>query len=190
VALRELGYRVTAIDYSWAMIARAQRSSQTLQLVQMDAAQLAFRDASFDHALFSFNGLDYIYPYSRRIQTFLEIRRVLRPGGWLIYSSHNTTCHLCGFFRVGIVLKNWLAGNRFFFSRYRIDFQPYGRLLTCYTNPIRERRLLRKLGFAPIHVHTDRADGWRHLRAILTSAWLYYAARRQEPLRSSSSARG
>jgi SAM-dependent methyltransferase len=55
-----------------------------------DAADLgAFADASFDVAMFAYNGLDYLHPVERRARCLREIARVLRPGGILVFSSHN-----------------------------------------------------------------------------------------------------
>jgi SAM-dependent methyltransferase len=45
--------------------------------------------ASFDAAVFSLNGIDSIRTDSDRSRCFQEIARVLRPGGYFIFSSHN-----------------------------------------------------------------------------------------------------
>ncbi|MBU2986876.1 methyltransferase domain-containing protein [Saccharophagus degradans] len=48
-------------------------------------------DNSFDLVLFSFNGIDYVN-HQDRIRAFASIYRVLRPGGYFVFSSHNTNC--------------------------------------------------------------------------------------------------
>lgn len=54
-----------------------------------DAVTLdGFADASFDIVLFSLNGVDCIPP-ERRSECLINIQRVLRPGGTLLFSSHN-----------------------------------------------------------------------------------------------------
>jgi ubiquinone/menaquinone biosynthesis C-methylase UbiE len=56
---------------------------------QCNAVSLApFADASFDFVLFSFNGIDYLrWPERRR--ALEEMFRVLRPGGYMLFSCHN-----------------------------------------------------------------------------------------------------
>jgi len=46
-------------------------------------------DASLDAAIFSYNGIDCIYPLAARIRCMREVHRVLRPGGCFMLSSHN-----------------------------------------------------------------------------------------------------
>lgn len=56
---------------------------------QMDARDLrAFEDASFDVVVFSFNGIDYV-DHEGRLRCLSEIRRVTRPGGSFVLSTHN-----------------------------------------------------------------------------------------------------
>lgn len=54
-----------------------------------DAARLPFGDASFDGAIFAFNGLMCIPGRSRRARALAEIRRVLRPGAELLLTAHD-----------------------------------------------------------------------------------------------------
>jgi SAM-dependent methyltransferase len=88
-ALIALGYRVTAIDYSPDMVSEARTRVSGGEILQMDATILAFPDRSFDAVLFSFNGLDGIYPASLRRRALGEMARVVRPPGVLYYTSHN-----------------------------------------------------------------------------------------------------
>jgi SAM-dependent methyltransferase len=61
-----------------------------LEFVVADAADLSmFPDASFDVAVFAFNGIDYVLPDDRRQSCLQHIHRVLKPGGCTIFSSHN-----------------------------------------------------------------------------------------------------
>jgi hypothetical protein len=55
----------------------------------MDATRLQFADASFAAALFSYNGIDCIYPVAARHRCLAEVFRVLVPGGIFLLSSHN-----------------------------------------------------------------------------------------------------
>jgi SAM-dependent methyltransferase len=82
--------RYLGIDYSAEMVAAAQRRYPALSFEQGDATDLkGIADASFDAAIFSFNGLDCIPSDAGRIKALSEMRRVTRPKGVVIVSSHN-----------------------------------------------------------------------------------------------------
>lgn len=77
------------IDYSPAMIERARERFPVADLRVMDARDLAGLDSgSFDIALFSFNGIDYVSPADRH-RVLGAVRRVLKVGGAFLFSSHN-----------------------------------------------------------------------------------------------------
>ena len=82
--------RYVGVDYSEAMIRACRRRFPNLDFVLSDASDLsAFEDASFDAIVFSFNGLDCVVPDEKRLRCLRECRRVLRPTGVLVFSSHN-----------------------------------------------------------------------------------------------------
>lgn len=82
--------RYLGIDYSTAMVAACRARFPELEFVVADATDLSFLpDGSFDIAFFSFNGIDYIPTDSGRVACLSEMRRVTRPGGWVLISSHN-----------------------------------------------------------------------------------------------------
>lgn len=88
--LRDRASRYVAIDYSHAMVDATSSRFPGADVRWGDAADLSeFEDGSFDAVMFSYNGLDYLAPYSRRRQALAEIRRVLRTDGVFIMSSHN-----------------------------------------------------------------------------------------------------
>ncbi|MBY0331796.1 MAG: class I SAM-dependent methyltransferase [Acetobacteraceae bacterium] len=82
--------RVVGIDLSRDMLARAQERVRTerlrnvVGLVEMDAERMAFADASFDIAVAMFTAT--VVPDARRL--FAEMRRVVRPGGDLLFVNH------------------------------------------------------------------------------------------------------
>jgi SAM-dependent methyltransferase len=88
-ALSAAGWKTVALDLSAPLLDVARRRGPRLALVQADAAALSFRSGRFDAVLFSFNGLDYIYPESERVRCLTEVLRVLKPGGVFIFSTHN-----------------------------------------------------------------------------------------------------
>jgi ubiquinone/menaquinone biosynthesis C-methylase UbiE len=82
--------RYLGIDYSDAMVAACRAKYPAFEFAQADATDLsALADASFDVAFFSFNGIDCIPTDTGRIACLKEMRRVVRPNGVVIISSHN-----------------------------------------------------------------------------------------------------
>ena len=82
----------TGLDIAPGMIAHCARvyaDQSQWKLVEGDAADLSrWAEATFDFVLFSFNGLDCL-DRSGRTACLAEMWRVLRPGGTLLFSSHN-----------------------------------------------------------------------------------------------------
>ena len=77
-ALRRRGFRVTGLDQSAEMLARAgARFDGDVTLVEGSAEELPFPDASFDHLTFTYL-LRYVDDPGR---TLAELARVVRPGG-------------------------------------------------------------------------------------------------------------
>lgn len=72
------GFRVTGVDQSEAMLARARhRFADRVELVGASAENLPFADASFDHMTFTYL-LRYVADPGA---TLAELARVVRPGG-------------------------------------------------------------------------------------------------------------
>src|SRR5215218_2806218 len=78
------------LDYSEPLIEICREKFPSLRFVCDDATNLQrFAANSFDVVVFSFNGIDSIRTDQDRTRCFLEVARVLRPGGYFILSSHN-----------------------------------------------------------------------------------------------------
>lgn len=89
-ALAERCDTYVGIDVSSAMVAAARRRFPGARFLEADASDLSmFADGSFDTVVFSYNGLDYLHPLESRRSALAGIRRVLRPGGTFIMSTHN-----------------------------------------------------------------------------------------------------
>ena len=82
--------RYVGVDYAPEMVNLCRRRFPTLDFVIADATDLSmFADESFEAIVFSFNGLDYLWPEQRRDQCIRECYRLLQENGILIFSSHN-----------------------------------------------------------------------------------------------------
>jgi SAM-dependent methyltransferase len=77
-----------AFDLSAGMLRHARdaagRTGVTVPLVQADACEMPFADASFDVAFSAFGAIPFIADSAR---TMREIARVLRPGGRFVFSA-------------------------------------------------------------------------------------------------------
>jgi SAM-dependent methyltransferase len=89
IGLSGQGYDVLGIDLSSALLQVARERFPSIPFAEMDATQLQVANASFDAAMFSYNGIDCIYPVEARRACLAEVWRILRPGGIFILSSHN-----------------------------------------------------------------------------------------------------
>ena len=77
------------VDYSAAMISRCKAEFPAFRFAVADARRLELvADESCDFVLFSYNGIDHLDARGRRT-ALAEMRRVLRPGGLMVFSSHN-----------------------------------------------------------------------------------------------------
>lgn len=86
--LRAFAGRYVGIDISPDMIASARRSHPGVEFEVGDARALPYADGSFDFVLFSFNGIDHA-EQADRLRILAEIHRLLVPGGWFAFQSHN-----------------------------------------------------------------------------------------------------
>lgn len=87
--LHEMGLTVRGVDRSDVFIEIARRRLPYLDLQVGSYDQINEPDSSFRNVLISHNGIDYAFPVAQRLAALRECARVLRPGGTLIYSSHN-----------------------------------------------------------------------------------------------------
>lgn len=98
LGLWELGYRrVLGTDYCKEMVEEARRINHVLEygvpFQPADATKLPFSEGQFDGAIFGFNGLMQIPGRANRQQAMREIARVIKPGGWFVFTGHDRDRH-------------------------------------------------------------------------------------------------
>lgn len=89
IYLAPLARRYQAIDYSPEMVRRFEQLLPGVPVAQADMRGMPqFPDASFDFVLAPNNVFDAV-GHEDRLRTLHEMHRLLRPGGILMFSSHN-----------------------------------------------------------------------------------------------------
>jgi SAM-dependent methyltransferase len=154
IGLYELGYtRIFATDYARKMVARARAAAQILDYqidfgVQ-DATSLDFADETFDGAIFGFNGLMQIPGREARKTAMREIHRILRPGSWFVFTSHDRNASEHPQFWKAET-KRWRAGTQdpdLLDFGDRIGGTPWGDLYIHVPEPNLIRADLKEAGF-------------------------------------------
>lgn len=182
--LQARGCEVVAIDYNQAIVAEANERRPELDIRHGDARSLAAADGSLDVVFFSFNGIDYVPDQEGREQCLREAKRVLRPGGLFVFSSHNLKS-----MAVNLVLDrplSFYARNLRLVTRResRIVEHEYGGFDTHYTSTAYYLPLLKAHGFAVLETVGDRSLRFPRVARLLRVAssenwldtWIYYVA--------------
>jgi SAM-dependent methyltransferase len=86
--LLEVSKHYVGIDYTAQLAQIVKRKYPQAAVSCADARALPMPTEVFDFVLFSLNGLDYI-DHVDRLRTLKEIYRVLKPGGFFMFSTHN-----------------------------------------------------------------------------------------------------
>lgn len=92
--LYKSGFRnIVGVDLTSEMIEEAKKLNMhfdsDIEFLQGDARSLPFSDASFHAVIFSFNGIMSIPGVDDRTKALIEIRRVLKPSGHFIFTTHD-----------------------------------------------------------------------------------------------------
>jgi SAM-dependent methyltransferase len=175
--LRNIGFAVVGVDYSEPMVAKARELCPEAEFRVMDAARLEFEDESFGNVLFSYNGIDCLYPESKREAGLREIFRVLSPGGVFAFSSHNSWAIPNRRDRLHRFVNN-LARGRILFSRYRVEQLHAGCVLLYHGSPRSQEKALERVGFGDVRVLGGK-DHESLLKATLVDPYLYYVCRKK-----------
>jgi SAM-dependent methyltransferase len=163
----------------------------------------SFADRHFDFILFSFNGVDCL-AYEQRETVFREIHRVLRPGGFFAFSSHNASflkpMPIADMVRLalrpGVSMR--VALRKLAFMRKAVSVAPAAddthavvleeqhghRVPIVYVKPENQERDLSESGWAVVAAISNAtgesvAERTDLLRAA--DAWIYYLCAKAEP---------
>jgi ubiquinone/menaquinone biosynthesis C-methylase UbiE len=179
--LKRMGHSITGIDLVPEMIEEARKLVEGVDFIVMDACDLLFPNESFDYVLFSFNGIDCIYPSAKRNSCLKEIHRVLRGSGVFAFSAHNLLSLKIFFptnrFRLGNLLLN--LKNRRILSQYRLERHPSGLLDLYFTSVGQQKQQLLDIGYTGISVYGQQSD--YPLFTRLYDTWSYYVCRKARP---------
>ena len=151
--LADMGHKVTGVDVAPLMVEKARQMHPHIDFAVMNAARLRFCDALFDSVVFSFNGLDCLYPVEERFRALREIRRVLKRGGLLIYSSHKIE---------SLLSYRALRRIRLYEYPYFRERTVYGDLVLFYGTLRTNTRQLKATGFTVLETVDIDERSWRY----------------------------
>lgn len=142
--------KVIGADISESLVEQARENYPKIDFRVMDARKLDFQDNTFDTVFFSFNGIDNLLSIEERNKAINEIKRVLKSGGFFIYSSHNSLFLPRTKMSRKIILNN-LSKLRVG-PHYRAEKYDFGDLIQYYNNVWNETARLLFLGFKDVKV--------------------------------------
>jgi SAM-dependent methyltransferase len=190
------------LDYARTMIDRCRRDLPAYAFAVGDACHLELADSTYDLVLFSYNGIDHLELPDRAL-ALSEMKRVLRPGGRMAFSSHNANFlpAIVDRFRFRVhdsaretarslkwaIMFNWCNPT----LRFRLplavgmvndglhSFRSSG---ICYIRPDLQVEALARLGMADIRCAGNESAayiaGSEPVVAGLASPWVYYQCRK------------
>lgn len=184
--------RYVGVDYSSAMIDICRKTFPGLPFHTLDAADLSHFDSGhFDTIVFSFNGIDYLYPDDQRWKCLLGVHRLLKPNGLFIFSVHNakmlavrprlgsaamprkTWRLLRAVIKTVLLFSRQLGRQAFYNGAGYINDPIHGGLLTHTSTPGLVKEELANTGFRLLEIVSGNYPA---RSGIHTSPWFYFVA--------------
>jgi SAM-dependent methyltransferase len=176
--LMKNGFKVVGADLSETLLEAARARCPGIEFHHADVRCLPFEDESFSQALFSFNGMDQVHPSEDYLKALRDIRRVLKPGGILIYSGHNIIGRFGRHLRAlrefaSVTLR---VHPRFLFLQLRGSeignwywryLEPFGEIISFSAPPYVHKRLQAEAGFETLAVrgqNNEKSERWLTFR--------------------------
>jgi len=194
----------TGIDYSQNMLRYCRDRHPGAKLLQCDARNMdLFQDGAFDVVVATWNVIDDA-DHAGRLKILNEVRRVLRPRGLFIFSTHNRDFQTRSAYRFrgfvsapnpinlikcnAIRIKRYVTGilNHLDVKRSEIHNREYAvindpshnfRLLTYYIGKESQLAQLTRIGFSDIEMVDEGGSFITPLQECL-DGWIYYICRR------------
>lgn len=210
--MKEISTDYCGIDFAPKMVATARGRFPGFDFREMDARRMDFGDGVFALATFSYNGIDTV-DFEGRRAIMREVHRVLRPGGYFVFSALNRNGREWlpswpnweVFQGAGLqpqrllraTAKLLLSGfNRLRWPGGKCDDRDaaIGRLaahnfalVAMFTLPLRTQRQLQEAGFT-VEAMFDPDGGELALKERKNSkaAWYHIVARKPEPFSAGS----
>jgi ubiquinone/menaquinone biosynthesis C-methylase UbiE len=197
--LKNLSSGYVGLDYSLEMVESCRKRFEGVRFLHGDVRDMSeFNNREFDYIMFSFNGLDSIN-HEDRLKGLKEIRRVLKPDGLFVFSSHNrnyryaisrpkigfstSPCKQAGdFIKFLKSLRNRLRNknHQVFNEQYAIinDVAHNYAMLTYYIDKENQKSQLEDVGFEAIEMYDTLGNMFNLASDDKDSAWIYYVARK------------
>lgn len=192
--LLNLSEKYVGVDYSREMVAACRKKYPGVDIREGDARNLRGIEAEACHlVMFSFNGIDYVN-HADRLKVLAEIRRVLAPNGYFVFSSHNLSAFRRPNFewtlhprRLVSRLVEWLPVQHHRLRNRRRETRSttysilndgaHGfRLLTYHIDLRNQIEQLHAAGFGDDVAVFDAAG--KQITVDTISPWLYYCVRK------------
>lgn len=156
-----------------------------------------YESSSFDLILFSFNGIDYMN-IEERFDFISKSYNLLKPDGYLCFSSHNTLFleklfsftlrkNIFKMFKQIIDLKKLKKINKEEITnnnqnyKYINDGAHDFMLSTCYTEPSYQKQIIIKSGFSSVNIFSNNSTSeinFSDSKILSNSPWIYYLCKK------------
>jgi ubiquinone/menaquinone biosynthesis C-methylase UbiE len=176
--LHRMGCKAPALDLSEVLVRSGKTRHPELALSVGTFTAIPAANGVTEHVLISCNGLDMVHPEEERSTALRECARVLKPGGTLIFSSHNLKAlHVSPYFFRSFKRAAWKVKNSFRAFSDATYLWDFGPLYAFYGSPGYVIRQTEAAGFRFVEMAGMMAIGNRTINSIL-SPYIHYVFRR------------